>query len=146
MTADGKVDPMPWLRRAEQLMKQEQWFEALQLMEEALPFTEGKQKARVRLTMARVYLRNPRWTKDAETMLVQVIRNEPSNVEAHVLLAALYAHGRLKSRAMPLLEKALQLEPGNAVAERILGDLLTDAGSNVLREMFRKGQAGPAER
>jgi tetratricopeptide (TPR) repeat protein len=107
------------LRRAEKYLAAEKYWEAIQLLEPAVPVLEGKQKQRARLDLARAYTKNPNWVHQAEETLHQVVRDDPKNVEAYLGLGQLYKAGGLRSRSVGMFRKVLELKPDNedALAE-----------------------------
>ena len=104
------------VRRAEKLMEQGKYWDAIQLLEPAVPVLDGKQKQRARLDLARAYTKNPNWVHQAEETLHEVVRDDPKNVEAYLALAQLYKAGGLRSRSVGMFRKVLELKPDNEEA------------------------------
>ena len=105
------------VRRAEKYMAEEKYWDAIQLLEAAVPVLEGKPKQRARLVLARAYTKNPNWVHQAEETLHEVVRDEPKNVEAYLALGQLYKAGGLRGRSLSMFRKALELKPENEEAQ-----------------------------
>ena len=88
------------LRKADKLYGQDKFWDAIQLLEPALAGAEGKTKQRVRVLLAKAYLKNPKWMKRAEEQLQAAVKEDPKSVEAHFVLGGLYKASGLKSRAL----------------------------------------------
>jgi len=104
------------VRRAEKYMEQEKYWDAMQLLEAAVPVLEGKQKQRARLDLARVYTKNPNWVHQAEETLHEVVRDDPKNAEAYLALGQLYKAGGLRSRSVGMFRKVVELKPDHEEA------------------------------
>jgi tetratricopeptide (TPR) repeat protein len=104
------------VRRAEKYMAEEKYWDAIQLLEAAVPVLEGKPKQRARLDLARAYTKNPNWVHQAEETLHEVVRDDPKNVEAYLALGQLYKAGGLRGRSVGMFRKALELKPENEEA------------------------------
>ena len=101
---------------ATRLIKEEKYWDAIQMLEPALPFLEGPARMKARVLLARAYLKNPNWVRQAESTLREVLREKPDHAEAHVVLGHVYRATNLRSRALASYRKALELEPRNAEA------------------------------
>ena len=104
------------VRQAEKYMEQEKYWDAIQLLEPAVPVLAGKPKQRARLDLARAYTKNPNWVHQAEETLHEVVRDDPKNVEAYLALGQLYKAGGLRGRSVSMFRKALELKPDNEEA------------------------------
>jgi tetratricopeptide (TPR) repeat protein len=122
-------------------------YDAIQLLEPTLVVLEGKQRLRARVLLARGYIKNPKWQKRAEEMLLEASREHPKSPEPWALLGSIYAARGLKARALSNYKKALELNPDHEEAFRYLADNATpdpdappeDAGgSGLLGRFFRK--------
>lgn len=107
------------LRRAQKFLEQEKYWDAIQLLEAAVPALQGKPKQRARLELARAYTKNPNWMHQAEETLHEVLREEPKNAEAYLALGHIYKAGGLRSRSLAMFRKVAELKPDHeeAVAE-----------------------------
>jgi tetratricopeptide (TPR) repeat protein len=111
------------VRRAERYLIEEKFWDAIQLLEPAIPAATGKWKSRARLGLARAYLKNPLWLKRAEEQLQSIVREDVHNPEAYFLLGTLYKQGGLRSRAVSMFRKALEAKPDHEQAASELGAL-----------------------
>ena len=130
-------------RRAEKLMEQEKYWDAIQLLEAAVPVLEGKPKQRARLALARAYTKNPNWVHQAEETLHEVVKDDPKNVDAYLALGRLYKAGGLRSRSVSMFRKVLELKPENEEAQAELAALgpepETTESRGFLKKLFGRG-------
>jgi hypothetical protein len=113
------------LYKADKAYEADKYWDAIQLAEEALPHTEAtgvpaKYHSRARVLLARCFMKNPNWVRRAEEQLQIVVTKEPKNLDAMYLLAGIYKSGGLKSRAVSLLRRVVELKPDH---EQALADL-----------------------
>jgi hypothetical protein len=114
----------PVLRSAHALFKQEQYWDAIQQLEAAVPLAPSPiQRRLVQVLLARVMLKNPKWLRRAEDLLLLVTGEDPRNVVALLLLAGIYRAKGLHTRAERLLRQVLVLDPLNATAAKRLKEL-----------------------
>jgi tetratricopeptide (TPR) repeat protein len=99
------------LKKADKLFAQEKYWDAIQLLEPASAGAEGRTKTRIRVLLAKAYLKNPKWIKRAEEQLQIVTREDPRYPEAHFVLGNLYKASGLKSRALHEFQRVLELKP-----------------------------------
>jgi tetratricopeptide (TPR) repeat protein len=132
-------------RKAEKHFDREQYWDAIQLLEPAVQMAQGKPRNKVRVLLAKAYLKNPKWIKRAEEQLQTVLKEEAANVEAHFLLGTIYKTGGLKSRAIHAFQRVLELKPDHEQAAVQLGDLGPDpsepppsGGGGLLKKLFGK--------
>jgi tetratricopeptide (TPR) repeat protein len=131
-------------RKADKLFDREQYWDAIQLLEPALPRAQGKLKNRVRVLLAKAYLKNPKWIKRAEEQLQTVVKEDAANVDAHFLLGTIYKTGGLKSRALHAFQRVLELKPDHEQAASNLVELTPEStespssGSGLLKKFFGK--------
>jgi Tfp pilus assembly protein PilF len=104
-------------------MQEEKYWDAIQLLEAALPSLQGKPKQRARLDLARAYTKNPNWIHQAEDTLHEVLREEPKNAEAYLALGHIYKAGGLRSRALGMFRKVAELKPDHEEAAAALAAL-----------------------
>jgi Domain of unknown function (DUF4388)/DnaJ domain len=117
------------LHKADKAYEAEKYWDAIQLVEGVLPHTEGpgippKYTSRARVTLAKCFVKNPNWVRRGEEQLQRVLEKEPKNVEATYLLAGIYKAGGLKSRAISLLRRVVELRPEHEQAVADLDALL----------------------
>ena len=108
---------------AEKHMEQGKFWDAIQLLEHAVQWLEGRSLTRARVALGRSYAKNPNWAKQAEAILKSAIASEPKSAEAHAVLGELYASQGLRSRAASALRRALELQPDRQDAARALAAL-----------------------
>jgi curved DNA-binding protein CbpA len=131
------------LRRAQRLLKESRFWDAIQILEATVPRLEPESRQhRGQLLLARAYAQNPKWVRRAEKALQRVVREDPGNAEAHYELGVLYKSGGLSARAQAMFRKAVELRPGypEAKAEMIAGD--TPPSGGFLRRLFGGGGTG----
>jgi curved DNA-binding protein CbpA len=98
-------------------------FDAIQLLEPAIErLGSSKQKLRAQTLLARGYSKNPKWLKRAEELLLTVTRAQPENAEAWALLGHIYAERGIKSRALSMYKKALELKPDHEESIRFVAE------------------------
>jgi tetratricopeptide (TPR) repeat protein len=136
------------IRKAERSIQQEKYWEAIQLLEPAIPRVGGRLKQAGRVMLARAYAKNPNWVKQGEELLLMVIQEDPQNLDAHLVLGGIYRAGGLKNRAIGMLRKALDLAPDNREALDQLTALASEAApptaeaGGLLKKLLRKGRDG----
>ena len=132
------------IRRATKLFEQEKYWDAIQLLQPAIEAVQGKTRLRGQLTLARCYAKNPKWSKEAESVLLTATRESPEAVDAWALLGELYAQKGLRTRAVTMYRKVLELKPDHEDAGRYVAantpppDLPPDEGSGLLTRLFRR--------
>lgn len=130
------------LRKAETQIAEGLYWDAIRLLESAIPHLTGKQKQRARVANARALAKNPHWIKDAEHLLETVLEEDPKYADAHFELALLYRDCGLKSRAVTHLRKVLELRPEHEEAPTVISSLApeptaaTPEGGGLLRKLF----------
>jgi TolA-binding protein len=138
------------VRRAEKLMEEAKYWDAIQLLEPAVQALGGGQKQRARVVLARALMKNPNWLHQAEEVLQAVVQDEPSHQEAHFGLGTLYKERGLKSRAAGAFRRVLDLNPDHkeAAAELLeMGDVASEAppeSGGLLRKLFGRRKEGGA--
>ena len=123
------------------LIKEEKYWDAIQALEPALPFLEGPARLKARVVLARAYLKNPNWIRQAESTLRDVLRERPDLAEAHVVLGQVYRATNLRSRALASYRKALELDPQNEEAHTEIAALGPDEApppSSLRSKLFGK--------
>jgi curved DNA-binding protein CbpA len=111
------------IRKAEKLMSQDKTWDAIQILEQAVPAGEGRMKAKARVLLARCYLKNPKWVHRAEEVLQAAVRDDPKYAEPYFVLGTIYKGGGLKSRAVSMFKKALEMKPDHEAATQELAGL-----------------------
>jgi tetratricopeptide (TPR) repeat protein len=108
------------LRAAQECVRDNKVQEAVQLLGPALAFLQGRDLYRARVTLARAYMKTPKWMRRAEEVLHAVLHEAPEVVEAHVALGDLYLATGQPARAAAALRRAVELDPKNAEARERL--------------------------
>ena len=118
------ADPDRVVRTAQRHFETEQYWEAIQLLE---PLLEQKNEAAIRvraqMLLAQAYLKNPNWTKRAEETVLELLRESPRHVPAHLLLADLYRASGFTARARSAYQKVLALQPEHRTAAQAIAEL-----------------------
>lgn len=138
------------VRQASKLVEQEKYWDAIQKLEPAVEAAQGKTRLRARVLLARSYVKNPKWAKSAEAMLLAATREEPKAIEPWALLGAFYAEKGLRTRATAMYRKVLELKPDHEDAARYLAENAPppeppedegggEGGGGLLGRFFRKG-------
>ena len=104
------------IRKAARSMAAEKYWEAIQLLEPAVGRVEGKARQNGRVLLAKAYMKNPNWVKQGEELLLAVLQDDPKHLEAYLLLGNLYRSGGLRSRAVSMFRKVLDLKPDHEEA------------------------------
>jgi DnaJ-domain-containing protein 1 len=104
------------LPKAQRLMTEEKYWDAIQILEPAIPRMEATASRRARVLLARAYMKNPKWRHRAEELLGNVVREAPDSPEPYLVLGELYRGAQLRARAAAMYRKALQLSPRNEEA------------------------------
>jgi curved DNA-binding protein CbpA len=107
----------------EELLRDGQYWEAIQQIEPTLQQAQGALRVRARMALARACMKNPKWLKRAESHLQEVVHEDPERTEAYLLLGDIYQTGQLRTRATAMYRKALELQPYNRHAARELARL-----------------------
>jgi hypothetical protein len=130
------------LRRAEAHLAEARYWDAIQLLESAIPVLSGKLKQRARVNLARAFVKNPNWLRRAEEVLHRVIQEDPASVDAYYELGLLYKSMNLRSRALAVFRKAVDLKPDHegaaAEATALAGEKVVPEteGGGLLRKLF----------
>jgi tetratricopeptide (TPR) repeat protein len=137
------VPPEEILHKARQLLAQARYWDAIQMLESALPGMEPRsQQHRGRLLLARAYLKNPKWLRRAEETLQEIVREDPTNADAHYELGLVYKTGGFVARAQGMFRRAAQLQPGHKEASAELGiQTAATGGGGLLKRLFGRGKA-----
>ena len=123
-------------------------FDAIQLLEPLLPTVKGKSRLRAQLHLARAYVKNPKWLKRAEEMLLEASRENPQSAEAYATLGSIYHARGMRSRALSMYKKVLELKPDHEEAFKFVAENTTSedlppepegGGGGLLGRLFRKG-------
>jgi curved DNA-binding protein CbpA len=122
-------------------------YDAIQLLEPVLEKLQGKPRLRAQLLLARANAKNPKWAKRAEELLLDASRENPQSPEPWALLGAIYAERGLRTRAVSMYRKVLELNPEHEEAGHFLAGNAppepeppeAEGGGGLLGRLFRKG-------
>jgi hypothetical protein len=118
-----RVLPDAVVSSAQRHFENGKYWDAIQQLEPILPRTEGTTRVNARMLLAQSYLKNPKWTKRAEETLLELLRESPGHVPAHLLLGELYRASGLVARARSAYQKVLALQPDHEAAARTLAEI-----------------------
>jgi Tfp pilus assembly protein PilF len=129
------------LLRAQLLMLQAKYWEAISLLEAAVPQMEPpRHRSRGRILLAKAYAKNPNWLRRAEEQLQEVLKADPVHVDAHYQLGLLYRAQGLAARAQGLFRRVLELQPDHREAAAELATPAPPSGG-LLKRLFGRGRA-----
>ena len=132
------------IRKAARSVAAERYWEAIQLLEPAIGRVEGKVRQHGRVLLAKAYMKNPNWVKQGEELLLAVLQDDPKHMEAYLLLGNLYKTGGLRSRAVSMFRKVLDLDPEHQEASAQLAEIVPDEpepgpGGGLIKKIFGRG-------
>jgi len=137
--AEGLLPPPDEVfREAQFLFSQGRYWDTIEMLEAALPrFQQGRQEHRGRILLARACARNPNWIRKAEDNLQRVVREDPTNVDAHFELGMIYKAEKRPLLAQREFRKVVDLRPDHAGAAAELGGG-HGAARGFLQRIFKK--------
>jgi hypothetical protein len=130
------------IRKAARSVAAEKYWEAIQFLEPAIGRVEGKIRQNGRVLLAKAYMKNPNWVKQGEELLLAVLQDDPKNIEACLLLGNIYKIGGLRSRAVGMFRKVLEIKPDHEEALAQLSELSPGepepgpGGSRFIKKIF----------
>jgi tetratricopeptide (TPR) repeat protein len=136
------------IRKAEKHIEKEKYWDAIQLLDTAIPLAKNpKLIARGHIAMAKAKLKNPKWVKEAENTLKELLRLDPKHVEAHFMLGSIYKAGGLKARSESMFRKVLELQPDHEGATSEMSSIPAESPSpdggasegGLFKKFFKKG-------
>ena len=123
-TADEPIESR--LLRAEEALGASQPWEAIRLLEEAVPAATGGLKVRAYVLLGRAYAARE-GPREAEKALQAALRADPRSVSACLALGRFYRYQGLVKRARGMFERVLEIDAGQGDAMRELSALPDDA-------------------
>jgi serine/threonine protein kinase/tetratricopeptide (TPR) repeat protein len=105
------------LLAAEEHHREGRYWDAIQLLESTIPKLEGGVRLRARVALARSQMKNPNWTKRAEESLHALLQEHPHCVDALLALAEFYRSTQMRSRALTMYRRALEVDHENKDAQ-----------------------------
>jgi tetratricopeptide (TPR) repeat protein len=140
---DGKsdIDPVARkelveanLKRADELVKQDELYLAIQLLEQACALDPRPHEL---LKLARLLQRNPLWVNRSLACMRRAIEANPRFVEAWLELADFWRRRNHSERQRKSLERALAIDPDNELANQMYKEL---AGARELQRLLRRAR------
>jgi tetratricopeptide (TPR) repeat protein len=144
------LDPVDRERAAERAVREaggffdkEKYWDAIQVLEPRIADMPERLRTRGQVMLARCYLKNPKWARRAEEVLLEVTRADPKAVEAWALLGSIYEDKGIRSRALNMYKKALELKPDHEEARQYVEahppeEPQPAEEGGLLRKLFRK--------
>lgn len=123
--ADAAAQVEQALRTAERHLSAQAYWDAIQVLEAAVPQAQGRALSRARLLLAKAQIKNPRWVRRAEETLLATVKDDPQHAEAHFMLGEIYKSGGLRARAASMFRKVVELKPDHEEAAGQLAELAT---------------------
>jgi serine/threonine protein kinase/curved DNA-binding protein CbpA len=117
---DARLTPERILATAEEFFENEKYWEAIQQLEPMIRRAEEPTRSRAKMLLARAYMKNPKWRKQAEGVLQSLLDESPRDIAVCLVLAQLYRDVNLPARAKALYRKVLDIQPGHAAAVNAL--------------------------
>jgi len=126
------------LKQAEECLKKGMAWEAATLLQDAIPHAKGALRAHARILMARALLKSPSGVRSAEAELRGLLDEAPLCLDACLALGAIYKDTGRTLRAAAMFRKALEIDPGQRLAEAELKSLpVAEEGPTSLFRRFR---------
>jgi tetratricopeptide (TPR) repeat protein len=122
------------LKRANELIKQNELYLAIQLLEQAC-FIQPRPEELLKL--AGLLQQNPLWINRALACMRRAIEADPKYVDAWLTLADFWRRRKHLERQRKSLERALAIEPDNEEAKRMYKDL---AGNRELQRLLSRAR------
>ena len=140
--APSYVPPEETLFKARLLLSQARYWDAIQVLESEVPRMEPRRhQQKGRILLAKAYAKNPNWLRRAEEHLQEVVREDPTNVEAHYELGLLYKQVGHAARAQAMFRRVVELRPEHREAAAELGSGESPSGGGLLKRLFGRGRA-----
>jgi hypothetical protein len=108
--------------RAEEALAAHQPWEAIRLLEEAIPAASGPIKLQAQVLLGRAYSDRDR-SREAEKIFLEVLQADSHYVPACLLLGRLYGERGMVKRACGMFERILEVDPSHPEARRELAGL-----------------------
>jgi tetratricopeptide (TPR) repeat protein len=122
------------LKRANELIKQNEFYLAIQLLEQACAIQPRPEEL---LKLARLLQRNPLWVNRALACMRRAIEEDPKRVDSWLELAEFWRRRRHLERQRKALERALVIDPDHETANKMYKDL---AGNRELQRLLRRAR------
>ena len=122
------------LKRANELINQDELYLAIQLLEQACAIEPRPDEL---LKLAKLLQRNPLWVNRALACLRRAIEADPKHLDSWIELADFWRRRNHSERQRKSLERALAIDPDNQRATQMYKDL---AGSRELQRLLRRAR------
>jgi hypothetical protein len=109
----GGEPPEETVLRAHAALGRKDVYEAIQILESVItqPTVRPELRRSSLVLLARAYRMSENRTRDAERILLEVVTEDSRNIPAYVALANLYKEEGMRSRAVRMFRKVLELDP-----------------------------------
>ncbi len=107
--------------KAQQALKAQDIARAAYLFREAVNLSPDNKE--YKLQLVQILLKNQKWHKEAEEILLDLIEKEKTNANYHAMLGSIYKMAELDAKAKAKFEEALSYDPLNKLARRELADM-----------------------
>ena len=115
--------PARAIDRAAESVARERYWEALPLLEKAVPRASGAARRKGQVLLARLYARDPDWVDAAEDLLKAVLAEEPDDAEVLFYMGLIHEHRGSLLQALASFRRVLEIDPQNADARRRVAEL-----------------------
>jgi len=122
------------LKRANELIKQNEFYPAIQLLEQACSIEPRPDEL---LKLAKLLQRNPLWIHRALACVRRAIEANPKHLDSWLELADIWRRRNHPERQRKSLERALAIDPDHERANQMYKDL---AGSRELQRLLRRAR------
>ena len=123
------------LKRADELIKEDEFYLAIQLLEQACVLEPRPEEL---LKLARLLQRNPLWVNRALACMRRAIEADPKSVEAWLELAEFWRRRNHAERQRKSLERVLAIDANHAQANKMYKSL---AGNRELQRLLRRARS-----
>ena len=123
------------IQRAEELIKEDELYLAIQLLEQACALEPRPAEL---LKLARLLQRNPLWVNRALACMRRAIEADPKNVDAWLELADFWRRRNHAERQRKSLERVLAIDPDHERANKMYKSL---AGNRELQRLLRRARS-----
>jgi len=123
------------LKRANELIKEDELYLAIQLLEQACAIEPRPEEL---IKLSRLLQRNPLWVNRALACLRRAIEANPRSIEAWLELANFWRRRNHAERQRKSLERVLAIDPDHAEANQMYKDLV---GSRELQRLLKRARS-----
>jgi curved DNA-binding protein CbpA len=123
------------LKRANELIKEDELYLAIQLLEQACALEPRPEEL---IKLSRLLQRNPLWVNRALACLRRAIEADPRNIDAWLELADFWRRRNHAERQRKSLERVLAIDPDHEQANQMYKDLV---GSRELQRLLKRARS-----